>query len=112
MGRIDTVWLFGIIGIFVLLLACINFMNLSTARSEKRSKEVGIRKAVGSIRKQLVSQFLSESILISAIALILCLGLVMLALPYFNDVAEKKMTILWSEPYSGWRCWASPYLPG
>src|SRR6185295_12510591 len=64
-GRIDTVWLFGIIGIFVLLLACINFMNLSTARSEKRSKEVGIRKAVGSIRKQLISQFLSESILIA-----------------------------------------------
>ncbi len=97
-GRIDTVWLFGIIGIFVLLLACINFMNLSTARSEKRSKEVGIRKAVGSIRKQLISQFLSESILISTIALILSLVLVTLVLPYFNDVAEKKMTILWSEP--------------
>jgi len=97
-GRIDTVWLFGIIGIFVLLLACINFMNLSTARSEKRSKEVGIRKAVGSIRKQLISQFLSESILISAVALILSLGLVLFALPYFNDVAEKKMQFLWGEP--------------
>ena len=97
-GRIDTVWLFGIIGIFVLLLACINFMNLSTARSEKRSKEVGIRKAIGSIRKQLISQFLSESILISAIALVLSIGLVMLALPYFNNIAEKKMQMLWSEP--------------
>ena len=60
-GRIQYVWLFGIIGIFVLLLACINFMNLSTARSEKRAKEVGIRKAVGSLRMQLIYQFLSES---------------------------------------------------
>ena len=60
-GRIQYVWLFGIIGVFVLLLACINFMNLSTARSEKRAKEVGIRKAIGSVRKQLIVQFLSES---------------------------------------------------
>ena len=58
-GRIQYVWLFGIIGAFVLLLACINFMNLSTARSEKRAKEVGIRKAVGSTRSQLIRQFLS-----------------------------------------------------
>jgi putative ABC transport system permease protein len=61
-GLIEMVWLFGIIGVFVLLLACINFMNLSTARSEKRAKEVGIRKAIGSMRSQLINQFLSESV--------------------------------------------------
>jgi len=97
-GRIDTVWLFGIIGVFVLLLACINFMNLSTARSEKRSKEVGIRKAIGSMRKQLITQFLSESILISAVAFVLSLILVVIALPHFNSIADKKMTIFWTNP--------------
>jgi ABC-type antimicrobial peptide transport system permease subunit len=61
---IRMVWLVSIIGMFVLLLACINFMNLSTARSEKRGKEVGIRKAIGSMRKQLVYQFFSESFLV------------------------------------------------
>jgi putative ABC transport system permease protein len=97
-GRIDDVWLFGIIGIFVLLLACINFMNLSTARSEKRAKEVGIRKAVGSMRKQLILQFLSESILISAIAFVVSLILVILALPYFNTIADKKIVMFWTSP--------------
>src|SRR5688572_13185960 len=63
-GRIESVWLFSIIGCFVLLLACINFMNLSTARSEKRSKEVGVRKAIGSVRGQLMWQFFSESLLV------------------------------------------------
>ena len=67
-GRIHFVWLFGIIGIFVLLLACINFMNLSTDRSEKRAKEVGIRKTIGSLRSQLIKQFLTESVLISLLA--------------------------------------------
>lgn len=97
-GRIENVWLFGIIGVFVLLLACINFMNLSTARSEKRAKEVGIRKAIGSVRKHLIAQFFSESVLIAAIAFILSLFLVILLLPYFNSVADKKMTILWANP--------------
>jgi len=97
-GRIDNVWLFGIIGVFVLLLACINFMNLSTARSEKRAKEVGIRKAIGSERKQLIAQFFGESLLVSALAFVLSLALVILLLPYFNTVADKKMTILWGSP--------------
>jgi putative ABC transport system permease protein len=66
-GDIKFVWMFGIIGVFVLMLACINFMNLSTARSEKRAKEVGIRKTVGSLRSQLISQFFIESVLISFI---------------------------------------------
>ncbi len=97
-GRIEFVWLFGIIGLFVLLLACINFMNLSTARSEKRAKEVGIRKAIGSVRGQLVNQFFFESILVVFIAFVVSLVLVSISLPYFNDVADKKATIPWKEP--------------
>ena len=95
-GRIQYVWLFGIIGLFVLVLACINFMNLSTARSEKRAKEVGIRKAVGSVRSQLISQFFSESLLVSALAFVLSLLLIVLCLPFFNDVANKQMIVPWS----------------
>ena len=80
---------------FVLLLACINFMNLSTALSEKRAKEVGIRKTVGSLRSQLVIQFFCESLLVSFIAFVLSLGLVQLSLPFFNNLADKKMIIPW-----------------
>jgi len=97
-GRITYVWMFGIIGLFVLLLACINFMNLSTARSEKRAREVGIRKAIGSLRKQLIIQFFVESILVVLFALVLSLILVQLCLPIFNEVADKKMSILWTNP--------------
>jgi putative ABC transport system permease protein len=97
-GRIQYVWLFGIIGIFVLLLACINFMNLSTARSEKRAKEVGIRKAIGSVRAQLIIQFYSESLLIAVFAFFLSLVLLQLSLPFFNDVADKRMSVLWFNP--------------
>ncbi|HEY4875075.1 MAG TPA: ABC transporter permease, partial [Puia sp.] len=98
-GAIQYVWLFGIIGIFVLLLACINFMNLSTARSEKRAKEVGIRKAVGSLRAQLISQFFCESFLIAILAFIFSLLLVSLVLPFFNAVADKNIIILWTNPF-------------
>ncbi|TLV02281.1 ABC transporter permease [Dyadobacter luticola] len=97
-GRIENVWLFGVIGAFVLLLACINFMNLSTARSEKRAKEVGIRKAVGSVRKQLITQFFSESFLVVAFAFFIAILLVLLMLPFFNEVADKKLTMLWTKP--------------
>jgi putative ABC transport system permease protein len=97
-GRIQYVWLFGIIGTFVLLLACINFMNLSTARSEKRAKEVGIRKAIGSLRSQLIYQFLNESLLVVAFAFIFAIVLVQLSLPFFNDIAGKKVSIPWSNP--------------
>jgi putative ABC transport system permease protein len=96
--QLQFVWLYGIIGVFVLLLACINFMNLSTARSEKRTKEVGIRKVVGSLRSQLISQFYSESLLVALIAFIVSLVLVQLALPWFNQVAGKQITILWDKP--------------
>jgi len=97
-GRIQFVWLFGIIGVFVLLLACINFMNLSTARSEKRAKEVGIRKAVGSLRAQLIGQFLSESVIVAFLSFILSLGMVQFSLPFFNELADKQMSITWSSP--------------
>lgn len=97
-GRIEYVWMFGSIGIFVLLLACINFMNLSTARSEKRAKEVGIRKSVGSLRSQLINQFFSESILVAVVAFVLSIGLVYLVLPQFNQVADKQLTLLVDSP--------------
>jgi putative ABC transport system permease protein len=97
-GAIQFVWMFAIIGLFVLLLACINFMNLSTARSEKRAKEVGIRKTLGSLRKQLISQFFSESLMVSVFALLISLLIVQLILPWFNQVADKKMSILWGSP--------------
>jgi putative ABC transport system permease protein len=97
-GAIVFVWMFGVIGGFVLLLACINFMNLSTARSEKRAKEVGIRKSVGSLRAQLIGQFLGESVFIAVLSFGLSLLLVQLALPWFNSVADKQMHILWESP--------------
>ncbi|HVZ97474.1 MAG TPA: FtsX-like permease family protein [Chitinophagaceae bacterium] len=95
-GRIQFIWLFLIIGIFVLLLACINFMNLSTARSEKRAKEVGIRKTVGSLRSQLVRQFLSESVLVAFISFVFSIVFVLLLLPLFNKLADKDMGLPWS----------------
>ncbi|MGL6269091.1 MAG: ABC transporter permease, partial [Chitinophagaceae bacterium] len=97
-GRIQYVWLFGIIGLFVLLLACINFMNLSTARSEKRAREVGVRKAIGSARWQLISQFFSESFLVVIFAFLLSLIFVFLSLPFFNEVSDKKLSLLWLNP--------------
>ena len=97
-GRIQFVWLFGITGVFVLLLACINFMNLSTARSEKRAKEVGIRKTMGSLRAQLIWQFLSESLLVTFLAFIVSLLMVQLSLPFFNGIADKQMSIAWGSP--------------
>jgi putative ABC transport system permease protein len=81
-----------------LLMACINFMNLSTARSEKRAKEVGIRKAIGSYRSQLITQFFSESILTVFISLIVALLLTHLLLPLFNSLAEKDMHLPWTNP--------------
>lgn len=102
-GRIQYVRLFGITGIFVLILACINFMNLSTARSEKRAKEVGIRKTIGSMRRQLIGQFLSESILVAFIAMIFAVALVQIALPSFNELAAKEISI----PHGSLGFWAS-----
>src|SRR5690606_36443754 len=98
-GSMGYVRLFSVIGLFVLLVACINFMNLSTARSEKRAKEVGIRKTVGSPKQFLIAQFLSESVLTACIAFLFAIFLALLLLPWFNQVANKKLEILWS---NGW----------
>jgi putative ABC transport system permease protein len=98
-GLITFVWLFGIIGMFVLILACINFMNLSTARSEKRAREVGLRKSIGSVRSQLILQFLCESLLTVLIGFMLSLMLVQLMLPFFNEVSGKQISILWTNPW-------------
>ncbi|MFK2821326.1 FtsX-like permease family protein [Flavobacteriaceae sp. LMIT009] len=95
-GRIENVWLFSIIGAFVLLLACINFMNLSTARSEKRAMEVGIRKAIGSNRKQLINQFLSESLLVVLFAYTIAITLVLIFLNGFNTLASKAIEFPWT----------------
>ena len=95
-GRIQFVWLFGFIGGFVLLLACINFMNLSTARSERRAKEVGIRKTVGSLKRQLIGQFLMESVIVALLAFIISIGLVELSVPCFNAIAGKEMALPWN----------------
>ncbi len=87
------VLIFAAIGIIVLLIACINFMNLSTARSAKRAREVGIRKVVGADKKQLIEQFLSESILLAFISLIIAFVLVELFLPAFNQIADKELAV-------------------
>jgi len=97
-NQLQFVWFYGIVGAFVLILACINFMNLSTARSEKRAKEVGIRKAIGSIRSQLVKQFYCESLLVAVLAFLFALALVQLSLPWFNGIAGKNLVILFNHP--------------
>lgn len=98
-GRITFVWLFGIVGASVLLLACINFMNLSTARSEKRAREVGVRKAIGSMRSQLVNQFLSESFMMVALAFVIALLIISLSFPSFNELADKKIALPFANIY-------------
>jgi len=96
---VRMVWLVSTIGLFVLLLACINFMNLSTARSEKRAKEVGIRKTIGSMRKQLIYQFFSESFLVVLFSFVLSCLLVSLFLPWFNNLSSKEMILPWNNLY-------------
>src|SRR5688572_3403056 len=110
--QLKFIWFYGIIGVFVLLLACINFMNLSTARSEKRAKEVGIRKAVGSLRSQLVKQFYGESLLIAVFSFILSLVIVQITLPWFNAVADKEINILWTDPWFWTSCLAFTFITG
>ena len=98
-GRIEQVKLFGIIAAFILLIACINFMNLSTARSEKRAKEVGIRKVVGAQKGSLIFQFIGESIMLSFIAAILAVILVELSLGGYNALVGKQLYIDYGNPY-------------
>ena len=92
-GSLTTIYVFASIAIFVLLIACINFINLSTARAAKRAKEVGMRKTLGGQRFQLVGQFLFESILLCLLSVLIAVVVVALALPFFNVFAEKNMEI-------------------
>lgn len=102
-GFLDYVRMFSIIGILVLLIACINFINLTTAGSQKRAKEIGVRKAIGSKRKDLIIQFLSESFLLTFIAFLFAMAFVQLALPFFNTLANTKISI----PFSSIVFWVS-----
>nr|WP_295932820.1 ABC transporter permease [uncultured Dyadobacter sp.] len=102
-GPLKYVWMVGLIGFFVLLLACINFVNLSTARSEKRAREVGVRKAIGSLRMQLVGQFFTESFLIVSMSFVLALAGVVSSLSWFNDLAAKQMVVPWNNAWF-WLC--------
>jgi len=100
-GFIDYVRMFSIIGALVLMIACINFMNLSTARSERRAREVGVRKAIGSQRRDLIIQFLCESFAITLLAFLFCLLISVATLPAFNTLAGTRITI----PWSSWVFW-------
>jgi putative ABC transport system permease protein len=96
---VQVVYIFSVIAIFILLVACVNFMNLSTARSANRAKEVGVRKVLGSQRKSLVGQFLAEAVVMSLIAFVFATGMALLLLPYLNQLALKHLTLsVWEHP--------------
>ncbi|GAB3263927.1 ABC transporter permease [Larkinella harenae] len=97
-GRIEYVRLFIVVAVFLLFIACINFMNLATARSVKRAREVGVRKVVGAERSALVGQFMGEALLLTALALALAVGLVAVLLPTFNQLTDKRLTLPFDEP--------------
>jgi putative ABC transport system permease protein len=97
-GRIEYVKLFTVVAFFVLLIACINFMNLSTARSSKRAKEVGIRKAIGAERKMIFTQFMGEATLLTCFAVSLSMLLVWIAIPYFNQLTSKQLSFNLADP--------------
>ncbi|MEM1137844.1 MAG: ABC transporter permease [Bacteroidota bacterium] len=90
-GDISYIYIFSIVAVFMMLIACINYMNLSTARSVQRAKEVGIRKVMGSLRSHLIVQFLSESVILSFIALLISILLIYMGLPFFNEVSGKEI---------------------
>ncbi|MEM9937095.1 MAG: FtsX-like permease family protein, partial [Bacteroidota bacterium] len=94
-GRIEYVWLFSLVAIFILLIACINFMNLSTAKATQRTKEVGIKKSFGVRRESLVFQYMSESILLTLFSLVAAVLLVFLLLPQFNHITGKQLELVW-----------------
>jgi putative ABC transport system permease protein len=93
MGSLQAVYIFSIVAVFILILACINFINLATARSTERAKEVGIRKTFGSEKKSLITQFLTESVLLSLISMIFAALFVYLLLPLFNQLSGKELSI-------------------
>jgi len=92
-GRISYVNLFSIIAVFILVIACINFINLSTARAARRAKEVGIKKVVGASRSSLILQYLGESMMVTLLSLMLAMLLVILFLPSFNDITGKSLRL-------------------
>jgi len=102
-GRIQYLRIFSLMALFILVIACINFTNLATAKAGLRSKEVGIRKTVGAFKSQLVFQFLLESVLMAVIALMLALVITLTILPYFNELTDKSMTL--DTPTSGFYGW-------
>jgi ABC-type antimicrobial peptide transport system permease subunit len=102
-GNAQYVNIFFIVAVLILIVACINFMNLATARSARRAKEIGLRKVAGAVRGQLILQFLSESVFISFLSLFLALAVVWLFLPAFNEIADRKLAI----PFSDTRFWLS-----
>ncbi|MEL6923827.1 MAG: ABC transporter permease, partial [Bacteroidota bacterium] len=97
-GRIEYVRLFSMIAIFILLIACINFMNLSTARASRRAKEVGVKKAVGAERQNLIGQYLSESVMVAMLSLMVAMMIVWLFLPSFNELTDKQLTLDFKAP--------------
>jgi ABC-type antimicrobial peptide transport system permease subunit len=98
-GMIEYVQMFSLLAIFILVIACINFMNLATARSERRAKEVGIRKSIGSKRRELVLQFLGESLFITTVAFVIAVFLAQALLPLYNALVEKELSIPYGNPY-------------
>lgn len=98
-GRIQYIQIFSIVAIFILLIACINFMNLTTARSLNRAKEIGVRKVVGALRSSLIRQFIGEALLVVALAVFFALLIVMLVLPQFNQLAQKQIVLPFNLPY-------------
>ncbi|WP_448103669.1 ABC transporter permease [Pedobacter panaciterrae] len=102
-GKIDQLKIFFLLAFCILLIACVNFMNLSTARSEKRAKEVGVRKAIGSSRKALVGQFMMESMLMALMSMLIAFVLIEISLPYFNSIIGIQLSI----DYSNWQFWGT-----
>jgi len=98
-GRISYIRLFSLIALFIILIACINFMNLSTARSSKRSKEVGVKKTIGAKRSALIFQYLSESTLLAFLAFLLAIGMVFFLLPKFNQITDKSLILNFNLPF-------------
>jgi len=97
-GRIEYVQLFSIVALFILLIACINFMNLTTARSVRRAKEIGVRKVMGALRSRLIRQFIGEAILMAFLSVVLALAIVILLLPLFNGITGKHLVLPVTSP--------------
>lgn len=97
-GRIKYVKIFSIVACIILVVACINFMNLATARSEQRAKEVGVRKTLGARRRSLITQFMGESVMLAFVSVVLAVVIILLTLPAFNNVVDKNLTLQWASP--------------